>query len=179
MSDTPEQPTQPAPTIPEGYLCYRCSYPLTGLVCDGECPECSTRYSFALAFTGKPHPGQAKLALRIAFPALVLVGAFGVVLMIILIGMVGGGGRSNIRELGNICSCTSVVMAAVNLFYVPIVSSAMTNEYVPPHARKGWGSNMLYLGRWVYAGWLLGIAAIAAPLVIMVIGILIMIAGIL
>jgi hypothetical protein len=119
------------------------------------------------------------LALRIAFPALVLVGAFGVVLMIILIGMVGGGGRSNIRELGNICSCTSVVMAAVNLFYVPIVSSAMTNEYVPPHARKGWGSNMLYLGRWVYAGWLLGIAAIAAPLVIMVIGILIMIAGIL
>ena len=169
MSETSSQSLPALPTIPAGYLCYRCAYPLTGLACDGECPECSTRYSFALAFTGKPHPGEAKLAVRIAFPALVAAGSLAVVLCVGILKWIGGGGRSDLGDFASICTCTSIVAGAVNLFYVPIVTSAMTSEYVPPHMRKSSGRNMRYLGRWVYAGWMLGLAAIAAPVVVIAI----------
>ena len=116
------------PKVPAGFLCYKCSYPLTGLDADGTCPECSTPYSLALAFRGRPHPGQLSLATRIIWP--VALGGFSVVAAIVL-----DLGRSTGRDVAGIFGCTAFLCAVINLINILVVSGMFSSRYVPPHRR--------------------------------------------
>lgn len=152
--------------VPAGFLCYKCSYPLTGLDADSTCPECSTPYSLALAFRGKPHPGQASLATRIIWP--VALGLFTLVAALIL-----NLGRNTGRDLAGMLGCTSALCAVINLINILVVSGTLSSRYVPPHRRRNWMHNMFFLGQWVGVAWVMAVLValfcIAAPFIMIAI----------
>lgn len=146
-----QYPTLP-PCIPAGYVCYRCAYSLADMPTDGSCPECGTKYSFAHAFRGQPYPGQSSLALRLGWPW-----------MLALLCVIFGFLVMRDKE-GVVCLASFAYLA--NLVNLPVSTSNVSNNYVPPSKRRGYFAAMKSLGGWVLASWILALLFLAGPIVL-------------